>query len=333
MAATLLLALCPALFRKRGPLVLTLGAFSVPEEAYREIIPLFQKRWKEMTGSRVEVRVSFMDGGDQSRAVAAGFPADVAALALTSDIERLERAGLVTHDWKKGRYRGVVTRSVVAIAVREGNPQRIHGWGALAEPGVRVLISHPKTSERARWSFLALYGSAERGAADPYAAGDGGAFRFCAAVFRNVAALDDSPRETLRRFAGGWGDAAVACESDILAERLSGAAVERVIPRSAVLVENPVAVVDVNADRHGARKEAEAFVDFLWSPEAQEVFARRGFRPVDRRVMERFRGEFPPVPDLWKVDEFGGWSEVGTVFFGPGGLFDSVMEEVHAPAS
>jgi sulfate transport system substrate-binding protein len=127
------------------------------------------------------------------------------------------------------------------------------------------------------------------------------------------------------RFERGLGDVAVTCESEVV----SGSAGRRVVPASTLLVETPAAVVDVYADRHGVRAEAEAFVDFLTSAEAQEVFARHGFRPVNGTD----RGRFPPVADLWTVEDYGGWNEVGGVFFGPGGLFDSVMEEVHGAAS
>lgn len=328
LAAGILWALTPA--RDPNRVVLTLGAFTAPREAYHEIIPLFQKYWKEKTGKIVEVRASYLGSGAQSRAIAGGFEADVAALSLDSDLARLEKAGLITHPWRKTAHKGVVTTSVVAIAVREGNPKGIRDWADLARPGVEVLTPNPKTSGGAQWNFLALYGAAERGAAEPYAAGDAGAFRFAVAVFKNVSVMDKGARESLINFERGLGDAAITYENEILAARLAGVMDERVIPRSTVLIQNPAAVVDAYAEKHGVRAEAEGFLDFLWTPAAQEVFARNGFRPVDLGVMARHRDSFPKILDLWTIDDLGGWSDAGPVFFGPGGVYDGVLEEAHA---
>ena len=330
-AAAVLLVLLPFV-RRRGH-VLVLAAVSEQREVYGDLIPLFQKHRFETTGKRVDVRASFLSGGVQSRAIAAGFPADVAALSKESDLARLERAGLITRDWRAGKIRGITARSVVVIAVREGNPKDIRGWGDLARPGLELVVPHPKVSGDAQWNFVALYGAAERGAAPPYAAGDEAAFRFCRDVFNNVVDFDKGARESLLTFERGVGEAAVTRESDVLAARRAGGRMEKILPPSTLLIEYPAAVVDRNADRHGVRPEAEAFVQFLMTEEAQTVFARWGFRPSDRRVLARRRDLFPPVPDAMSVDEFGGWSEVGTVFFGPGGLFDQVMEDVHASRS
>jgi sulfate/thiosulfate transport system substrate-binding protein len=329
LVLALLLLFLPSGWPPRA--VLVLAAFDAPRGAYEEIIARFQKDWFDRTGRRVEVRASFKASAAQSRAVAAGFPADVAAFAHGGDMARLERAGLITHDWRVPRQ-GAVSASLVALAVREGNPAGIRGWGDLARKGVKVLAPHPKVAPGAAWIFLALYGVAERGAAPPYRAGDEAAFGYCKAVYANALSLDASASRALRRFEQGWGDAVVAWESDILEARARGARLERVLPRSTVMIEHPAAVVDVNADRHGVRPEAEAFLAFLRAPEAQAIFARRGFRPIDSRVLNENRRVFPPLPDLWSVQDYGGWSEVGTVFFGPGGLFDSVLEELHAPS-
>lgn len=313
--------------------IVVLGGFTAPREAYHELIPRFQRAWFDATGKRVEVRESYLGSGAQSRAIAAGFPADVAALSLESDIVRLERAGLITREWRTGKTRGIVTASVVALAVRKGNPEKIRTWEDLARPGLEILTPNPKTSGGAQWNFLALYGAAERGEAGSFAPGDEGAFRFCRAVFSNILVLDKGARESLINFERGLGDVAVSYESEILAARLAGSDIESVVPRSTILIENPVAVVDANAEKHGVREEAEAFVRFLLSPEAQEVFARHGFRPADPSLRGETKVRFPPVPDLWSIEEFGGWEEAGTVFFGPGGVFDQVMEDVHASLS
>lgn len=311
-----------------GPVVLTLASHDAPREALHEIIPLFRKHWLDRTGHRVVVRASYRGSGAQSRAVAAGFAADVAVFSLDSDMVRLEKAGLITHDWRKGWNGGMVAGSAVVLAVRDGNPRNIRGWGDLARKNLDILTHNPKTSGTP-WNFLALYGSADRGAAAPYGGGDEGAFRFCRAVFKNVRVMDADARGALLRFERGLGDAVVTDENEMLS-RPAGLPGDKVVPRSTVLIQFPAAVVDVYADRHGARPEAEAFRDFLLSFQAQEVFARHGFRPVDRTALFRNRGKFPPIPDAWTVEDYGGWSEVGSVFFGPGGLFDSVMEETRA---
>jgi sulfate/thiosulfate transport system substrate-binding protein len=312
---------------------LTLGAYAGPREAYREIIPLFQKRWKEKTGRDIDVRSSFAGSDAQSRAIAAGFEADVAALASEADLSRLEKAGLVEPSWRKGRFRGMAAYSLVVIVTRPGNPQKIRDWSDLAKRGLTILAPQPKTSGPAQWNFLALYGAAERGVAEPYAGGPDGAFRYAVDVFKNARVLDLGSRESLLSFERGWGDAAIASESEFLAARKAGSKNERVVPRSTILVQNPVAVVDAYAAKHNAREAARAFVDFLWTMEAQTAFARHGFRPVDRRALGRVKTDLPPVRDLWTIDDLGGWEQVGTSFFGPGGVYDTVMEEAYAARS
>ena len=314
-----------------GP-VLTVAVHPASREVFHELLPRFRRQWLETTGKRIEVRASYRVSGSQSRAVAGGFPADVAVFSLDSDVARLEKAGLITHDWRAAPHRGVVATSIVVLAVRDGNPKGIRGWGDFTRPGVEVLTSHPKVSG-APWNFLALYGSADRGGAPPYGGGDAGAFRFCKAVLKNVRVLDADARASFLRFERGLGDVAVTYENEVLAARRWGQEGDRIIPRSTLLVQTPAALVDVCADRHGVRAEAEAFLNFLWTPEAQEVFARHGFRPVDKDVLAEYRWMFPAVADLWTVEDYGGWGEVGSVFFGPGGLFDSVMEETRAEAS
>jgi sulfate transport system substrate-binding protein len=327
--AVLLAGAIGLLLRPRGPAVLTVGAFPALREACEEIIPLFEADWKKKTGTPVRVRASYVESALQARAVAGGFEADVAVFSSDQGMARLEKAGLLTHPWRKAKARGVVANSIVLLAVREGNPRGIRDWVDLAKPGVNVLASDPKTSGAAPWTFLALYGAADRGAAEPYAGGDAGAFRFSVALFKNVPVLDGGAR-ALSRFERGWGDAVVAAESDVFVARRDGAKIARVVPRSTVLIQHPAAVVDAYADKHGVRAEAEAFLDFLWTPAAQEAFAKAGFRPVDRKILGWHRGDFPKVLDLWTVEELGGWANAGPVFFGPGGLYDGVWEEVHA---
>jgi sulfate/thiosulfate transport system substrate-binding protein len=310
--------------------VLVLGAYTAPREAYRDIIPLFQDHWKKKTGQEVQVRESYLGSGAQSRAIAGGFEADIAALSLEADITRLVKAGLVTHDWKAKPHRGMVSTSLVVFAVPRGNAKRIKDWADLARPGLSLLMPNPKVSGGAQWNFLAVYGAAQRGQVPGFSSDEAGARSFARAVLQNVSAMDKGARESLITFERGIGDAAITYENEVLLGRRAGLTYERVIPRSTILVENPVAVVDAYADKHGVRDAAEAFVAFLWTLEAQRVFAENGFRPMDPAVARQFRDRYPPVQDLWTVEALGGWNRAGPDFFGPSGIYDQVLEGVYA---
>jgi len=186
--------------------VLTLAAYTTPREVYREIIPLFQSFWKEKTGQDVVVRSSFLGSGAQSRAIEGGFEADVAALSLEPDITRLKRAGLITHDWQNNDAQGIVSRSRVAFAVREGNPRNVRDWGDLIQSDIKLVTPNPKTSGGAQWNFLALYGAAKRGFVPGYSSDKEGAQAFATALIKNVLVLDKGARESLINFERGVGD-------------------------------------------------------------------------------------------------------------------------------
>lgn len=313
--------------REKG-VVLVLGAYTAPREAYREIIPLFQKHWMEKKGVPVRFKESYLGSGAQSRAIVAGFQADVALMSLEADIERIRKAGLIRHDWKANRFRGVITTSVVAFAVREGNPKGITDWEDLAKPGVNVLTPNPKSSGGAMWNVLAAYGAAKRGRVPGYEASPEGANRLLEDIFKNVSVLDKGARESLITYEKGIGDVVITYEQEVLTGLRQGQSYELKIPPSTLRVENPVAVVDENAEAHGVKDVAEAFRDFLWSREAQTVFAKHGFRPVDPEVFGRQRARFPNPSDLWEISYLGDWEGVMREFFGMGGVFDRTMEEI-----
>jgi sulfate/thiosulfate transport system substrate-binding protein len=308
---------------------LTLGAYTTPREAYREIIPLFQQEWKERTGQEVIFEESYLGSGAQSRAILEGFEADVAALSLEADINRIQDAGLITHDWKSGPYKGMVSTSIVSFAVREGNPKGITDWADLSKPGIEILTPNPKTSGGAMWNILALHGAATRGYVqgvakdDPTAADD-----FLLAVLNNVTVMDKAARESITNFEKGIGDLAITYENEVLVGQMSGEAYELVIPRSTILIENPVAVIDAYADKHGTREVAEAFVDFLFTKEAQEIFARYGLRSVDAEVAESTSDRYPQVEDLFTVEYFGGWKKITPEFFGDQGVYTLTVAKV-----
>lgn len=307
---------------------LTLAAYTTPREAYAEIIPMFQSYWKEKTGQTVTFEESYQGSGAQSRAVVEGFEADIVALSLEADVNRIEDAGLITQDWRSKSFGGMVSTSVVAFAVREGNPKNIHDWADLTQPELQILTPNPKTSGGAMWNVLALYGAAKRGHVEGIAADEEGAQAFLLSVLQNVTVMDKGARESITNFEKGIGDVAITYENEVLVGKHVGANYELVLPTSTIRIDNPVAVVDTYVDKHGTREVAEAFVDFLFTKQAQEVFARNGLRSPDPEVAKSTADTYPPIADLFTIDEFGGWKEATPAFFGEQGIFYKVFEQV-----
>ncbi|MGZ9234245.1 MAG: sulfate ABC transporter substrate-binding protein [Anaerolineales bacterium] len=307
---------------------LTLAAYTTPREAYAEIIPLFQAQWKEQTGQTVTFEESYQGSGAQSRAVVEGFEADIVALSLEADVIRIEDAGLITHDWRSKPFGGMVSTSVVAFAVREGNPKNIKDWADLTQPDLEILTPNPKTSGGAMWNVLALYGAAKRGHVEGVTADDKGAQDFLLAVLKNVTVMDKAARESITNFEKGIGDVAITYENEVLVGQKAGVNYEIVLPTSTIRIDNPLAVVDTYVDKHGTREVAEAFVDFLFTKEAQEIFAQHGLRSPDPAVAESTAATYPPIEDLFTIDDFGGWKEATPTFFGEQGIFYQVFEQV-----
>jgi sulfate transport system substrate-binding protein len=310
---------------------LVLGGYSTPREAYvKAIIPAFQKYWKDRSNQEVEFRQSYQGSGAQARAIIGGFEADIAALSLEADIDKISKAGLITHEWKAAPHAGMVSDSIVVIAVRSGNPKGIKDWPDLARPGLNVLTPDPKTSGGAMWNVNAIYGAALRGFADVKKGDAAAASQFLEKVFRNVSIMDKGARESITNFERGVGDAAVTYENEVLVARAAGEKYEYVIPRSTILVENPAALVDKYVDKHGVRQVAEAFLTFLWSKDAQRAYAKYGLRPVDQDVARETQSQFPPVTDIWKIDFLGGWKKVIEDIYGPGGVYTQMQEKLRA---
>jgi sulfate transport system substrate-binding protein len=310
---------------------LILGAYTTPREVYgKAIIPAFQKYWQQKTGQTVEFKESYQASGAQARAVIAGFEADLVALSVEGDVDKISQAGLITHDWKAKPYQGMVSTSIVVIGVRQGNPKGIRDWPDLTKPGLNVLTPDPKTSGGAQWNINAIYGAALRGFAGVPQGDRVGAQDFLKSVFRNVSIMDKGARESITNYEKGVGDVAITYENEVLVGRLSGQTYEYVIPRSTILIENPVAIVDMNADKHGVREVAEAFINFLWDKEAQRAYAKYGLRPLDPEVAREVQSQYPAVPDLWKIDFLGGWANVSQNIYGPQGVYTKVFEELHA---
>ena len=317
-----------------GAITLTLGAYTTPREAYAELIPLFQAQWKEKTGQEVNFEESYLASGAQSRAVVEGFEADVVALSLEADITRIVNAGLITHDWKSGPTKGMVSTSVVAFAVRKGNPKGIQDWADLAKPGVEILTPNPKTSGGAMWNILSLYGAAKRGFVDGVAKDDDAAAQaFLLNVLKNVTVMDKGARESITNFEQGVGDVAITYENEVLVAQQGGQEYDMVLPRSSILIENPIAVVDTYVDKHGTREVAEAFVAFLLTKEAQEIFAKHGLRSVDPEVAAATAAQYPALTDQFTIDHLGGWAAATPPFFHEtDGIFSKAVVEAQTPA-
>jgi sulfate transport system substrate-binding protein len=308
---------------------LTLGGYTTPREAYgKAIIPAFKKYWKAKTGKEVEFHESYQGSGAQSRAIIGGFEADVAALSLEGDIDRIAEAGLITHDWRANGSRGMVSTSLVVIAVRKGNPLGIHDWADLARPGLNVLTPDPKTSGGAQWNINAIYGAALRGFAGVPKDDRAAAEELLKSIFRNVSIMDKGARESITNFEKGVGDAAITYENEVLVGRQAGQTYDYVIPRSTILIENPAALIDKYVDSHGTREAAQAFIDFLLTREGQASFAKYGLRPIDAAVAGEGKVQHPPVEDLWKIDYLGGWKRVAEEIYGPGGIYTNAIEEI-----
>jgi sulfate transport system substrate-binding protein len=309
--------------------VLILGGYTTPREVYgKAIIPAFQKYWKEKTGQDVEFQESYQASGAQSRAIIGGFEADIAALSLEDDIDRIAQDGLITHDWKARPNKGIVSTSIVVIAVREGNPRHIKDWSDIAAPGLNVLTPDPKTSGGAQWNVNAIYGAALRGYAGVPKDDRPAAQQFLESVFRNVSVMDKGGRESLTTFEKGIGDAAITYENEVIVARQSGEQYDYVVPRSTILIQNPVALVDKYADKHGVREVAEGFLSFLWSEEAQQAYSKYGLRPVDQNLAADVNSQLPRVEDLWTIEYLGGWKTVVTDIYGPDGVYSKVLADL-----
>lgn len=311
-----------------GEVKLILAGYTTPREAYSEIIPLFQQKWKEETGQTVTFEESYQGSGAQSRAVAEGFEADIVALSLEADVIRLEDAGLITHDWRSETFGGIVSTSVVAFAVREGNPKNIQDWADLTQADLEILTPNPKTSGGAMWNILALYGAAQRGHVEGFTADDAGAKDFLLNVLQNVTVMDKAARDSIVNFEKGIGDVAITYENEVLVGQQAGQTYELVLPTSTIQIDNPVAVVDTYVDKHGTREVAEAFVDFLFTPEAQQIFAKHGLRSPDAEVAKATAEQYPPIEDLFTIADFGGWKEATPTYFGETGIFYEVLAQV-----
>jgi len=279
-----------------------LVAYSTPQQAYEDgLEPAFKDT---PDGKDADFSNSFGASGDQSRAVEGGQSADVVAFSLEPDITRLVDAKLVAPDWNQNQYKGIVTDSVVTLMVRPGNPKNIKSFDDLVRDDVDVIDPNPATSGGARWNIMAIYGSQINAGKSPAEALD-----FVKQVIANTSVQPDSARDSLQAFTSGQGDVLVGYENEALTAKSEGEDIEYVTPASTIKIENPVAVTT------DAAPEAQKFLDFLWTDQAQQIYADDGYRPVVQSVFDKNKDKFPIPAQLFTIDQFGGWDKVSDEFF------------------
>jgi sulfate/thiosulfate transport system substrate-binding protein len=297
---------------------LSLIAYTTPQEAYEEIIPAFKRT---PDGDGVDFKQSYGASGDQARAVEAGLRADVVALSLAPDVDKLVEADKVAKDWNKDKYDGFVTNSVVTLVVRKGNPKNIRTWNDLLRDGIEVITPNPFTSGGARWNVMAAYGAQlELGKSEQEAN------QYLQQLFENVPVQDKSARESLQTFVGGKGDALISYENEAITAQQKGEDVDYVNPDQTILIQNPIAVTSDSKNP----EEAKAFVDFTRSDEAQEIFAEKGYRSVRKDLVDK--STYPEPKSLFTIDDLGGWSKVNDEFFDPeNGVMARINKEQGIP--
>jgi len=300
-------------------------SYDPTRELYADVNKAFAAQWKSKTGDVVAIKQSHGGSGKQARSVIDGLEADVVTLALAYDIDEIaERAKLLPADWQKRlQHNSSPYTSTYIFLVRKGNPKGIKDWGDLIKPGVSVITANPKTSGGARWGYLAAYGWALK---QP-GGNDAKAKEFIAKVYGNVPVLDSGARGSTVTFAErGVGDVLLAWENEahLSLKEFGADKFDIVYPPLSILAEPPIALVDKVVDKRGTRAVAQAYLDFLYTPEGQEIAARNFYRPIDEKVAARHAKTFPKV-SLFTIDEvFGGWTKAQKAHFADGGVFDQV---------
>jgi sulfate/thiosulfate transport system substrate-binding protein len=301
-------------------------SYDPTRELYQDINGAFAKSWQAKTGQAVTVNQSHGGSGKQARAVIDGLQADVVTLALAYDVDALSRIGkLIPADWQKRLPNNSTPyTSTIVLLVRRGNPKHVRDWDDLVQAGISVITPNPKTSGGARWNYLAAWGYAKRKWGTDDKAQD-----FVAKLYKNVPVLDSGARGATTTFVQrGIGDVLIAWENEALlaTEKLGKDQFEIIVPSSSILAEPPVSVVDKVVDKRGTRKAAQAYLEFLYSPEGQEIAARHYYRPQQAAVLAKYAKTFPKVT-LFTIDEvFGGWTKAQKTHFDDGGIFDRIYE-------
>jgi sulfate transport system substrate-binding protein len=302
-------------------------SYDPTRELYQNVNAAFVKQWKAKTGVDLVISQSHGGSGSQARSVIDGLQADVVTLALAYDIDAIaDKAGLLPKNWQS-RFpdNSAPYTSTIVFLVRKGNPKRIKDWNDLVRPGISVITPNPKTSGGARWNYLAAWGYALRQSNND----ESKAKDFVARLYRNVPVLDSGARGATTTFVQrGIGDVLVGWENEafLALNELGKNKLELVVPSVSILAEPPVAVVDKIAARHGTAAVAKAYLEFLYSPEGQEIAARNYYRPRAKEVAAKYDSQFPHLA-LFTVDEvFGGWQKAQKKHFEEGGTFDQIYQ-------
>ena len=299
-------------------------SYDPTRELYQDFNAAFTKQWKAKTGEDLSIKQSHGGSGKQARAVVDGLEADVVTLALAYDIDAVAERGLVAKDWQKRlAHNSAPYTSTIVFLVRKGNPKGIKDWSDLAKPGIGVVTPNPKTSGGARWNYLAAWayalkqpGGTEQKAKD-----------FVGAVYKNALVLDSGARGSTTTFVErGIGDVLIAWENEayLAVKELGPNKFEIVTPSLSILAEPPVTVVDKVVDKRGTRKQASAYLEYLYSPEGQETAAKHYYRPIDKNVAAKYAKQFGQVKLVTIDDVFGGWQKAQKTHFADNGVFDQI---------
>jgi sulfate/thiosulfate-binding protein len=311
----------------RANIVLLNASYDPTRELFREFNIAFSKYWKEKTGQTVTVRQSHGGSGGQARAVIDGLGADVVTLALAYDIDALHRrANFVPENWQSSLpFNSAPYTSTVVFLVRKGNPKNIKDWGDLVRPGVSVITPNPKTSGGGRWNYLAAWGYALR----RNKGSEAKAREFVSRLYRQVPVLDSGARGATTTFVQrDIGDVLLTWENEahLAIRELGSDKFEIVVPSVSILAEPTVSIVDRMVDRHGTRAVARAYLEYLYSPEGQEIAARNYYRPRLESVAAKYAKQFGKL-DLFTIDGmFGGWRKAQKTHFADGGMFDRIYK-------
>lgn len=301
-------------------------SYDPTRELYRDVNAAFVKLWKERRKETLTIQQSHGGSGRQARSVIDGLEADVVTLALAYDIDAIAERGLLARDWQKRLpSNSAPYTSTIVFLVRKGNPKNIRDWNDLVQPGIKVITPNPKTSGGARWNYLAAWGYALRTQGGDAAKAE----KFVGGIFANAPVLDTGARGSTVTFVQrGIGDVLLAWENEafLAVNELGKDKLDIVVPSVSILAEPPVAVVDKVVDKRGTRALAQAYLEFLYAKEGQELAAKHYYRPRDEQVAAKFTGIFPKI-DLLTIDsDFGGWQAAQKTHFGDGGVFDRLFK-------